>query len=154
MPSGGAMNERDESSERAPSGTSRGKARILLAEDNLFNQQVALGALDRSRYIVDTVVDGNEVLSALQRVQYDLILMDCMMPGLDGYQATRTIRSSQTLGAMSAIPIIALTANGSKEARQRCSEAGMNDFVAKPIDFEVLVATVEKWLALPAPERM
>jgi CheY-like chemotaxis protein len=102
---------------------------------------------------VDTVDDGNEVLNALHRAHYDLILMDCMMPGVDGYQATRLIRSSKTLGPMSAIPIIALTANGSKEARQRCSDAGMNDFIAKPIDFEVLVATVEKWLAAPASER-
>ncbi len=145
------MNDKVESAQRAADAVAGKKARILLAEDNLFNQQVALGALDSSRYTVDMVDDGNAVLGALERTHYDLILMDCMMPGLDGYQTTRLIRSSKALGAMSAIPIVALTANGSKEARQRCSEAGMNNFIAKPIDFELLVATVEKWLAAPRP---
>lgn len=119
--------------------------RILLAEDNSINQMVAVRGLRNYGCKVDVVADGKEVLNAIRRIPYDLILMDCQMPEMDGYEASKIIRSSQTLGEVANVPIIALTANVFADNRERCLSSGMNDFVLKPIDFDILAERIAYW---------
>ncbi len=119
--------------------------RILVAEDNYINQKVALGILEKLGYKAFTVANGVEVLDALRDVHYDLILMDCQMPEKDGYETTIDIRNLKT-SSYTDIPIIAMTANAIKGDRERCLEAGMNDYIAKPINFHELATTIEKWI--------
>ncbi len=116
--------------------------RILLAEDNMINQKVALGILAKYGYRVDVAADGIEVLDALSRQAYDLILMDVNMPNMDGLTATRTIRSS--LPQAEQPQIIALTANAMREDHARCLQAGMNGYISKPIQVEDLVDALEQ----------
>ena len=118
--------------------------RILLAEDDAMNREVAMAMLAESGLHVDVVEDGLAAVHAVSAHDYALVLMDVQMPHLDGLQATRTIRK---LPGRAALPIIAVTANASEEDRQRCLEAGMNDFVAKPISMPLLFATLLRWLA-------
>jgi len=121
-----------------------GKGRILLAEDNLTNQQVALELLKKLGFSADAVEDGRAVLKALESKTYDLILMDCQMPDMDGFEATRRIRASRA--PYRNIPVIALTAHAMKSDRQKCLEAGMNDHVAKPVGAKALMGVLESWL--------
>jgi CheY-like chemotaxis protein len=121
-----------------------GKHRILLAEDNLVNQKVAYRTLERLGYRVDIVGDGRAAVEAWKSGRYDLILMDCQMPELDGYAATREIRRLQQDG--NPIPIVALTAHAMKGAAAECISAGMNDYLSKPIDRELLEACLERHL--------
>ena len=121
-------------------------ARILLAEDNSVNQKVALAMLKKLGYAADVVVDGREVLTALQNGRYDLVLMDCQMPTMDGFEATRCIREGQSGVLQPDIPVIALTAHAMKGVRETCLAAGMNDYVAKPISRKLLVEVIERWL--------
>ena len=116
--------------------------RILLAEDNLVNQKVAIGILAKYGYRADVAADGVEVLAALERQSYDLILMDINMPTMDGLTATRSIRSS--LPQPKQPYIIALTANGMHEDQARCLSAGMNSYISKPIQVEELIAALEQ----------
>jgi signal transduction histidine kinase/CheY-like chemotaxis protein len=118
-------------------------ARILLVEDNPVNQLVAKGIL--SKLGCEVVVSGNgaEALEQLQLMQFDLILMDCNMPVMDGYEASRQIRQS---GRWPQLPIIALTANAMPEERERCRAAGMSDYLAKPFRRAELVSLLEQWL--------
>jgi PAS domain S-box-containing protein len=116
--------------------------RILLAEDNLVNQKVAIGILAKYGYRTDVAADGVEVLAALERQSYDLILMDINMPTMDGLTATRSIRSS--LPQPKQPYIIALTANGMHEDQARCLSAGMNSYISKPIQVEELIAALEQ----------
>jgi CheY-like chemotaxis protein len=116
--------------------------RILLAEDNLVNQKVAIGILAKYGYRSDVAADGVEVLAALERQSYDLILMDINMPTMDGLTATRSIRSS--LPQPKQPYIIALTANGMHEDQARCLSAGMNSYISKPIQVEELIAALEQ----------
>jgi len=121
-------------------------ARILLVEDNLINQQVALGLLKKFSQVPDLAQNGEEALKALAAKDYDLVLMDCQMPVMDGYQATRAIRDPQSKVRNKAIPVIALTANALQGDREKCLSAGMDDHVAKPIDPRLLGETLKKWL--------
>ena len=116
--------------------------RILLAEDNRINQQVAIKMLARMGLHADTVANGLEVIHALEHIQYDIVLMDIMMPEMDGIQATRRIRSNKD-GHQPII--IALTANAMEEDRQRCFEAGMDDYLSKPIQPERLNEVLRSW---------
>jgi len=119
-------------------------ARILLAEDNLFNQQVAIELLEEIGVTTVVVRNGEEALDRLRRERFDCLLMDMQMPGMDGLEATRRIRADPALaGAL----VIAMTANARKEDREACLAAGMNDFITKPIHPERLFATLAKWLA-------
>ncbi len=122
------------------------KARILLAEDNITNQQVALGILKKMGLRADAVANGAEALKALETLPYDLVLMDVQMPELDGIEATRIIRANQFAGINHLIPVIAMTAHAMKGDRERCIAAGMNDYVAKPVSPQELAAALAKWL--------
>jgi PAS domain S-box-containing protein len=119
--------------------------RILIAEDNTANQKVALRAVEKFGYRAEVVGDGNEVLDALREIPYDLILMDWQMPEMDGCTATKIIRTSKTIGRTD-IPIIAMTANAMKGDQEKCLECGMNDYISKPIDFQLLARKLERWM--------
>lgn len=117
--------------------------RILLVEDNMVNQMVAKGMLSRLGYEVAVAEHGEAALAKLQRDTYELVLMDCNMPVMDGYETSRRMRADPR---WQDIPVIALTANALHEDRQRCEEAGMSDYLAKPFKREDLQALLEKWL--------
>jgi two-component system, sensor histidine kinase and response regulator len=123
----------------------RRRMHILLAEDNEVNQKVATRILEKAGYSCDVAANGVEVLDAYQRHRYDLILMDCQMPVLSGYDATRAIRDEESRSGRSRIPILALTAHGMSEDRQKCLEAGMDDYIAKPVNRTEMEATIRKW---------
>ena len=122
-------------------------ARILLAEDNITNQRIALGMLNKLGLQADAVSNGHEVLSSMSQIDYDLILMDIQMPEMNGLEATRMIRSGHSNIASSNIPIIALTANAMAGDEKLCLDAGMNDYLAKPVSPTVLANSLEKWLS-------
>jgi len=116
--------------------------RILMAEDNAINQRVGKLILQRAGFQIDLVADGNEALAAHTAAPYDVILMDCQMPTMDGFEASRQIR--QLIGKQPVI--IAVTANALLGERERCLEAGMDDYLSKPFQAEQLVSVVKKWL--------
>jgi CheY-like chemotaxis protein len=120
--------------------------RILLVEDNAVNQLVALAALRRLGLEADVAEHGEAALEALQARDYALVLMDIHMPGMDGYQATRVIRDPKSAVRDHDVPVLAMTATVLREDRTACLEAGMNDFVAKPIRQDELAATLRFWL--------
>ncbi|WP_426809249.1 response regulator [Pseudomonas sp. WOUb67] len=122
-----------------------GRARILLVEDNPVNQLVAKGMLAKLGCQVQLATQGAEALELLERDDFDLVLMDCNMPVMDGYEASRRIRQS---GRWPELPIVALTANAMPEERERCRAAGMNDYLAKPFRREELLALVDHWVPL------
>jgi len=122
------------------------KYKILMADDNVINQKVALATLKRLGYKADTVPDGNQAVSTLEKKQYDIVLMDCQMPEMDGFKATKLIRSPDSNVKNHHIPIIALTADFTKEAKEKCLKAGMDDYMAKPFTPELLSEKLKKWL--------
>ena len=138
----------------------RAQMSILLAEDNLVNQKVALRMLKKLGYKVDVAVDGKKTLEALSLNSYDLVLMDCQMPEMDGFEATRKIREAEGVKGESCennspnglpltsdhVPIIALTANALPEDREKCLKAGMDDFLTKPIQMEKLDSVIQQWI--------
>ena len=122
---------------------SRIAVNILVAEDNRINQMVALGLLQKLGYAADLAANGLEVLEAMKRTAYDIIFMDCQMPELDGYETTRRIRLEQRVH----VPrIVAMTANAIRGEEERCLDAGMDDYLSKPVRIEELRATLERWL--------
>jgi PAS domain S-box-containing protein len=118
--------------------------RILLAEDNDVNVEVATMILEGAGYTVDVAVDGMRAVDAFRRNSYDLVLMDVQMPKLDGLSASRQIRASER--GDKRVPIIAMTANAMKEDRRRCLDAGMNDYLSKPLKPALLIETVHRWM--------
>jgi len=125
------------------------KTRILLVEDNMVNQIVAIEILEQAGFVVDTANDGQEAVDILSDSavgKFNIVLMDCQMPVLDGFEASRAIRKIEIQKNIQAIPIIALTANALKGDRERCLEAGMNDYITKPIDVDALNALLAKYI--------
>jgi CheY-like chemotaxis protein len=122
------------------------KIRILIAEDNVINQRVALGLLHKIGAAADAVANGNEALKALETVRYDLVFMDCQMPELDGYETTELIRNKSSSVLDHNIPIIAMTAHTMQGDREKCIAAGMNDYIPKPITLDALAACLKKWI--------
>ena len=123
----------------------KAKARILVVEDNPTNQEVALAMLRKLGYQADAASTGADALNALQGADYDVVLMDCEMPAMDGYETTRRIRAQA--GARNPdVPILALTADVMPETRERCLEAGMNDYLTKPLEPQQLDEALKRWL--------
>jgi two-component system sensor histidine kinase/response regulator len=118
---------------------------VLLAEDNPVNQKVALGMLKRLGCQVTVVGHGGEALQALQHGTYDVVLMDCQMPEMDGFAATRAIRAGAAPATQTHMPIIALTANAMQGDREQCLAAGMDDYLSKPFTLEQLHAALARW---------
>jgi len=136
---GSGVSEKSSSSGSPPSEP----VRILMAEDNAINQRVGKLILQRAGYDIDLVGDGNEALEAHRAKPYDLILMDCQMPTMDGFEASRQIRKLDQPQPV----IIAVTANALVGERERCLNAGMDDYLSKPFQAEQLVSVVKKWVA-------
>lgn len=131
------------------------RARILVVEDNPVNQRIVEAVLEKLGHAVAVAENGKEALEALDRASYELILMDCQMPEMDGYEATRSIREREGRDALPRIPIIAMTANAMDGDRERCLAAGMDDYLAKPVRAADLGAAVARNLARrPQPAAM
>jgi CheY-like chemotaxis protein/HPt (histidine-containing phosphotransfer) domain-containing protein len=124
----------------------RDALRILLEEDNVTNQQVALAILRNLGLRADAVANGAEAVSALESIPYDLVLMDVQMPVMDGLEATLRIRDPQSAVQNHGLPIIAMTAHAMQGDRERCLEAGMNGYVTKPVSPQTLAETLARWL--------
>jgi signal transduction histidine kinase/CheY-like chemotaxis protein/HPt (histidine-containing phosphotransfer) domain-containing protein len=122
------------------------RVHILLAEDNITNQMVAMAILKKLGYQADVVANGKEALQALTKMPYDLVLMDCQMPEMDGYEATRHIRDPRSGVLHRDVPVIAMTAHAMLSDRDKCLAAGMDDYLAKPVEPKALTETLKKWL--------
>ena len=140
------LGEPDEGAQPEDQTTVRLNGRILIAEDNSTNREVALGMLRNLGLRADAVANGAEAIRALESIPYDLVLMDMRMPVMDGIEAARQIRNPQSAVLEHDIPIIALTADAMQSDRDSCQAAGMNDFVPKPILKSVLRAALKRWL--------
>jgi len=126
-------------------------AKVLLVEDNLTNQLVALGLLRRMGLTVDCAASGTMALDALTEEAYDLVLMDVQMPDLDGLETTRYLRARPVGAPNREVPVIAMTAHALTGDRERCLAAGMDDYLPKPIDALLLAATLRQWLGTEGP---
>ena len=135
------MEEEPNSSEQA----SHRWARVLVVEDNIANLKVAVRMVEKLGYRADVAANGVEAVKILGDVQYDAVLMDCHMPEMDGFEATRAIRRDEPEGRHT--PVIAMTASALSGDRERCLAAGMDDYISKPIKLHVVAAVLERWLA-------
>ena len=129
-----------------------GSRRILVAEDLEISQEVAVAILDSLGYRADCVANGIQAVAALARTEYSLVLMDCEMPGMDGYEATRAIRRQEREAGRPPVPIVALTAHALADNGSRCQEAGMSDYLVKPIEPQRLAGMLRKWLPSTEPD--
>jgi CheY-like chemotaxis protein len=120
--------------------------RILIAEDNIVNQKVAAKFLERLGLRADVAANGREALAMLDLIPYDLVLMDCHMPELDGYDATAEIRRREDDDGARRVPVIAMTAEAMQGSREACLEAGMDDYIVKPVKLQDLSDALERWL--------
>jgi CheY-like chemotaxis protein len=118
--------------------------RVLVAEDSMINQLVAVRLLERYGVRARVAADGREALAALAEEDFDAVLMDCQMPVLDGYEATAELRRREGDGRRT--PVIAMTANAMKGDRERCIAAGMDDYITKPMRSQEVAAILERWL--------
>ncbi|MCK9588129.1 MAG: response regulator, partial [Terrimicrobiaceae bacterium] len=125
--------------------TSRRRLRVLVAEDNTTNRIIAIKVLQKLGHVADAVGNGTEAVDSLRRMPYDIVLMDCQMPVMDGFDATRVIRDPGSGVRNSHIPIIALTAHAMKGDRELCLNAGMDDYLSKPVSPQFLAAALERW---------
>ncbi|MGB2819404.1 MAG: response regulator [Phycisphaerae bacterium] len=156
----GAAAESEQGDDERPATASRPgeggerRIRILVAEDNAINQKVAVQMLEKKLgYRADAVANGKEAVEALTRTDYDLVLMDCQMPEMDGFEATRAIRDGRSTVRNHDIPIIAMTANAMKGDREECLAAGMDDYVATPVRPQRLGEAIERCLhGQPGPK--
>jgi CheY-like chemotaxis protein len=136
---------------RAQNGAPSGEptvGRLLLVEDNSINQKVAVAILSSAGYCVDAVTSGAAAVRAAAEHNYDAVLMDCQMPDMNGYEATAAIRAGEAVGKT--VPIIAITAGARPEDRELCLDAGMDDYLAKPVTKDALLAVVAQSLRVPA----
>ncbi len=133
--------------EEAPPSRMPTGARVLIVEDNAANMKVAVRMVTRLGYRADVAGNGQEAVRILAQVDYDAVLMDCQMPEMDGYEATRHIRRQERRHT----PIIAMTASAMAGDRERCLAAGMDDYISKPIRLHIVAAVLERWLG-PGPE--
>ncbi len=122
------------------------RVRILLAEDNTTNQLVAVKLLEKLGYRADVAANGQEAIATLRAIPYDLVLMDCQMPEMDGFEATRHIRNPESEVPNHDVPIIAMTAHAMKGDREKCLEAGMNDYISKPVSPHALMESLNRWI--------
>jgi PAS domain S-box-containing protein len=121
-----------------------GTRRVLVVEDNAVNRKVAVAYLDKLGYVTDIAVDGCEALDAMSTTNYDVVLMDCQMPRMDGYEASLAVRAREHDRHT---PIVAMTASAMASDRERCLAAGMDDYLSKPLNRELLAATLQRWMA-------
>jgi CheY-like chemotaxis protein len=135
----------------APVQISGERFHILLAEDYELNQRLAVRLLERAGYTCDVVEDGRKALDASASGAYDIILMDCQMPNMDGFEATRLIRQRE-FETGEHIPIVAMTANAMQGDRERCLASGMDDYLPKPIRVEALHDMLRKYLVRPSSD--
>ncbi len=138
----------------------RWRGRVLVVEDNLINQKIVARLLERRGLAVDTAANGRDALQMINNARYCLVFMDCQMPEMDGYQATREIRGSEYLRSLSRLPIVAMTANAMAGDRELCLDAGMDDYVSKPVGVNELERVLSRWaesgcaaLDMPSPSR-
>lgn len=142
-----AIYEEEERVEAAARGQEPGERRVLVAEDNEVNLAVIRRLLEKAGYEVSVATDGEEAFAAARQGDFDFIFMDCHMPRMDGYQATRAIRDYQAREKVRMTPIIAVTADAMPETREACLAAGMNDFMVKPISHRTLLGVLRRWEA-------
>ncbi|MEE2730824.1 MAG: response regulator [Pseudomonadota bacterium] len=141
------LDQPDEATDRQDSNTGEVVGRrVLLVEDNAVNQMVAKGMLNKLGYVVTSVVNGKEALGMLEEKDFDLILMDCMMPILDGYETTAAWREKEASEGDQRIPILAMTASVVEGEQQKCLACGMDDYLSKPVKLEELDAKMRQWL--------
>jgi CheY-like chemotaxis protein len=131
---------------RVPAGI---RGHILVVEDNLINQQVALGILQIQGYSVSVANNGKEAMEAHAQGAFDLILMDCHMPEMDGFEATMEIRKREQASGGRRVPIVALTANAMAQDREECLNAGMDDHLAKPFSMQTMQDMLDRWITQP-----
>jgi CheY-like chemotaxis protein len=137
--------------EVAPDHGWRNRSRLLVVEDNAMNQEVALAVLNALGYRhIQLACNGSEAVSALGREDFDLVLMDCQMPQMDGYAATRAVRDPKTRVRHHDVPIVAMTAHASEADRRKCLESGMNDYLSKPINIAQLERLLDRHLGAGA----
>jgi len=124
----------------------RKQFRLMLVEDNEVNQLVTRGMLSKLGYQVKTVSNGETALALLDQENFDLILMDCMMPEMDGFEVTRQLRAWEKQNDGQRTPVVAITANTAEGVQARCLAAGMDDFLAKPVHLDALETVLRRWL--------